>query len=124
MNFKKDINHLDNYPYDNCDNLYSEDWGWFVDIENMQKIETIYTVSNNKYKMKTKKISKYLNKLCEIKEEEEFYDEMIKNNDYDYNFLGYITLTIYGYDKNIKLISIGSTTLLTALMTYILLFKI
>ena len=92
-------------------NNLSDDWGWFVDIENRQ-----YTHQNKEDNLKIQN-TKYYNRLETIEEAEKEQEEE-KEDDFN---LGNKKKP---YDKEInriskKIFNIGSTTIITVLMTYI-----
>lgn len=98
----------------------SEDWGWYIDIENMRPIYQINTHLNVD-KNKNKKFNNHLNKLYVI--EESKYDFYIQNkrNEKDANEIIEVKINkpigvlCEGIIKNY-----GSKTLITALLTYII----
>ena len=95
----------------------SEDWGWYVDIETLKPIYQIKTefVKNN-----NKKINYHLNKLEPINEDE--YDYYMNNK----KDIEYVEEFKNEYDKKEEKNNIityyGSTTLITALLTYVVFF--
>ncbi len=103
-----------------CYNL-SEDWGWYVDVENMNPN---YQTKKEFVIIPHRKFNIHYNKLEPIEEEEyEYYLEKQKNLD---------DLLINKNDENIddnkqnivadNLIKFTSTTMITALMTYIIFY--
>lgn len=104
-----------------CYNL-SEDWGWYVDIESSNPV---YQIRTDFVKIRNKKFNQYYNKLETIIEDEyDFYIQNQKNLDDE---------VIIKDNKNIidnktqiysskNLLNIGSTTMITALLTYVIFF--
>lgn len=104
----------------NCD-----DWGWYVDTENNLFINST-KISTNKY---YEKIANYkLNKLYNVNENIDEYDYYKKN----YRDIAKIQLEccVLKSDNNenkgyqLSLYKIGSTTLITGLLTYAIFFLI
>lgn len=110
----------------------SEDWGWYVDTESNLLINSNLTMvynSCNPYK------NINYSRLCRIEEEDEY--EYYKNNykdieslqlEYNYKTNGIkiqkkIELE-FDKSENTNLYKIGSTTLITALLTYAIFFLI
>ena len=111
----------------NTYNIY-EDWGWYVDTENNifinSKIDIIINKPNKKMESNVK--------LEKIDEEKDHYD-YYKNNYRDIETLeldsSYKKLEVENEKKNknsgkLFLYKIGSTTLITALLTYVVFFLI
>jgi len=91
-----------------------DEWGWFIDIEHNDNCKNISLQPCN-YR---KKIYHHLNKLQIIEEDEyEYYQKNYKDSSEE-NFKE-------PYKKsggNITLVKLGSTTLITALLTYVIFF--
>ena len=107
-----------------CYNL-SEDWGWYVDIESSNPVYQIRTDFVNK---PSKKLNQHYNKLDTIKEEDE-YDYYINNqNKLDDISSKNIDVDIEHNNNNKeyvkKMFSVGSTTMLTALLTYVVFYML
>jgi hypothetical protein len=104
----------------NCNYNLSDDWGWYIDIESINN-----TTPNLVY-IPNKKISLYINKLDTIEETEDEYDYYMKNQK------NLDEMSIKNIDKDINIINlklhyifnIGSTTIITALLTYLILFTL
>jgi hypothetical protein len=87
-----------------------DDWGWYVDIENADiSNQYNYNISNNK----NKNIGHYLNKIETIQE-------------IDIEDLSFYNNEINKKNINIKsyIYKVGSTTIITGLLTYFILFII
>lgn len=105
-----------------------EDWGWYIDIDNNSSINLKFNmIIYNTYKNKN-----YL-KLTQIQEEKENENEndceyeYYKNNYKDIEDLEYNLENQKDVDKksiNIILYNICSTTIITALLTYVIFFII
>jgi tRNA G18 (ribose-2'-O)-methylase SpoU len=100
----------------------SEDWGWYVDIESSN---TVYQIKTDFVKNQNKKFNQHYNKLDTIIEDE--YDYYLSNQ----KNLDDITMTSnpekiidnnkeYYLSKN--LLNVGSTTIITAILTYVIFF--
>jgi len=98
----------------------SEDWGWFIDIESSKPV---YQIRRDFIKIQNKKFNTHYTKLKTIEEDE--YDYYINNqkslddiscNNFDVKIKPNNT----DYIKNI--FNIGSTTLITGILTYVILF--
>lgn len=108
----------------------SDNWGWYVDIENLStninNFEKKRTINMNQ---KVKNLNIHLNKLDKIDEDDEF-EYYVKNSKgttiYDCLSYNYDKLDTEKDNKEIfftnKIVKFGSTTLLTALLTYFILF--
>lgn len=109
-----------------------EDWGWYVDIESNllinSNINTIVYKSNKVYNPYKKNYSK----LYKIEEDEyEYYKNNYKdleNLELEYNYkkneIQKIEKDNPEKDKNFNLYKIGSTTLITSLLAYVIFFII
>jgi len=111
-----------------CYNL-SEDWGWYVDIESMKPV---YQINPQVVTTRNKKINQLSNRLEIIKEyEDDEYEYYLDNQ----KFLD--DILIIKNDENItfncndndnqqfiskNLIKFSSTTMLTALITYLIFY--
>lgn len=101
----------------------SDDWGWFIDVESNSFTQNI---SLQPCKPVVKKFNSYLNKLPKIEEDQyEYYhknykdpEEIIyKENELDYD----INLQSLNKNKEVNIIfNVGSTTLITAVLTYVI----
>jgi hypothetical protein len=101
-------------------NNYCDEWGWYVDIENMNPIIQIkneiinsgFINKNNKYKnnKNKKKLSVEINKLYTIDEKEEekndeIYQEEVKEHDpYDFYLKNKIDMEELILEKNNKIL--------------------
>jgi hypothetical protein len=98
----------------------SEDWGWFVDIETMMPIYQIKTefVKNNK------KLNFHLNRLNPIEEDEyDYYMNNKKELDYEEEiFKIKINEPVKSKEGTNMITAYSSTTLITALLTYVIFF--
>ena len=100
----------------------SEDWGWYVDIETLKPI---YHIKTEFVKTKNKKFNYHLNRLDCIEEDE--YDYYINNKkDVDYDeeikIKPLIQDEVIITDDLDIIKKYGSTTLITALLTYVVFF--
>lgn len=110
-----------------------EDWGWYVDTENNLLINSNFNMAvYNSHKVYNSYKNKNYSKLCKIEEDEyEYYKNNykdIENLELEYNYKKNGT-KIQEKEKlekneNINLYKIGSTTLITALLTYAIFFLI
>lgn len=104
-----------------CYNL-SEDWGWYVDIESTSPV---YQIRTDFVKIRNKKFYQHYNKLDTINEDD--YDcinnkimedgVIIKDNEN-------ITSNKNLYYLSNNLLNIWSTTMITALLTYVIFFML
>jgi len=99
-----------------------ENWGWYIDIENMRPIGSPIITQN--YNKKNKKPSYHLNRLETINEDEYEYDYLKKSKHTEES---YFDDKFNNINNNINnniyyLIRIGTTTIITAILTYVLLF--
>lgn len=99
-----------------------DDWGWFIDIESNYFSQNIPLQT---CKPPIKKFNSYLNKLPKIEEDEyEYYhknyrdpEEIIyKEVEVDYN----ISLKSSNKNEVNTIFNVGSTTLITAILTYLI----
>ena len=99
-----------------CYNL-SDDWGWYVDIESSNPV---YQIRNDFVNTPCKKFNPHYNKLetiqedeyeCHINNQKKIDDISSKNVDVN------IENNNQGYVKQI--FNVGSTTMITALLTYV-----
>lgn len=103
-----------------------EDWGWYVDIENNNHIlpTNLDFISHKPYK----KINYHYNRLETIEEDEyDYYKKNYKDNEeieLDNCFKKQSSEDKKSKDGEIFLYKIGSTTLITALLTYAIFFLI
>jgi len=108
-----------------------EDWGWYVDTESNllinYNLNTVYKSYNNYTSYKNINYSR----LCRIGEEDEY--EYYKNNykdieslqlEHNYKENGIKIEVEFDKSENTNLYKIGSTTLITALLTYAIFFLI
>ncbi len=101
------------------DNYLSDDWGWYVDIENINPI----IQNRNESVMSHKKKYRYLNNLETIKEEfdnddYDDYDEYHKYNKYELNNMELKNITFT------QIFNVSSTTMITVLIIYTVFFMI
>ncbi len=108
----------------------SDNWGWYVDIENLSSNNNNFEKKRNTIMSQNiKKLNIHLNKLDRIDEDDEF-EYYVKNNKgttiYDCLTYSYDKVDMENNNKETfytnKIVKIGSTTLLTALLTYFILF--
>ncbi len=101
----------------------TDDWGWFVDIENSQPIyqNKIDLIKNN-----NKKLNYHLNKLDTIEEDE--YDYYMKNKTKNDKLYGCNKFNYYGIDeensnrsKLFEYIDYKSTTVI-GVLTFVIFF--
>lgn len=109
-----------NIYYEMCD-----DWGWFIDIENNNFSENTLL---QPFRPRIKKFNSYSHKLPTIEEDDEYeyYKKIYKNSEENYD----INLNPSNRNKensinengkiNRNVFNIGSTTLITAVLTYII----
>ena len=88
-----------------------EDWGWYIDTENI-RVTNQYNY-NIISKNKNKNVGYYLNRIQTIKE-------------FDIEDLSFYNKEINEKNINIKnsIYKVGSTTIITALLTYFILFML
>jgi len=103
-----------NMYYQLCD-----DWGWFVDIENADNNKNIIL---QPYKPILKKNNLYLNKLPLIDEEDEYeyYQDNYKDPEEKYYIMFKSSNENGKENNNTMKIDMGYTTLITAILTYII----
>lgn len=89
----------------------SEDWGWYIDIESMKPI---CQIKPNLFIVTPKKFNHYYNKLDTIEEDE--FDYYINNQ----KNLDDIAINNNNNYKVHNLFNIHSTTIIAALLTYII----
>lgn len=102
-----------------------DDWGWFIDIESNYFAGNI---SLQPCKSPIKKFNSYLNELPKIEEDEyEYYQKNYKDPEdkYDINLKQSeenYDITLKQSKQNIKdtVFNVGSTTLITAVLTYVI----
>lgn len=92
------------------DNNLCEDWGWFIDIES----------NNSNIIIPSRKIfvksNIHFNKLHTIEEDEyDYYEKYYKNLEEQYD-----TNEIEPTKPSNRILNVGSTTLITALLTYVI----
>lgn len=92
------------------DNNLCEDWGWFIDIES----------NNSNIIIPSRKIfvksNIHFNKLQTIEEDEyDYYEKYYKNLEEQYD-----TNEIEPTKPSNRILNVGSTTLITALLTYVI----
>ena len=100
-----------------------DDWGWFIDVESNYFAGNI---SLQPCRSPIKKFNSYLNKLPKIEEDEyEYYQKNYK----DPEEIIYKEEVEPNYDINLKssnknevntIFNVGSTTLITAVLTYVI----
>jgi hypothetical protein len=114
-----------------CYNL-SEDWGWYIDIE---RSNPVYQIRTDFVKIPCKKFNQHYNKLDIIEEDaDEDADEDEDEYEYHINNLKKLDdISSKNIDVNIersnqyyvkKMFSVGSTTMLTALLTYVVFYML
>jgi hypothetical protein len=102
----------------NSQNL-CDDWGWYVDIENTNHLTN--NITSNFVHTSTKNFSLYLNKLNTIEEFDDEYDYYIKNHKHiDEEVIDERILNEKLKPNNLFII--GSKTMITVLLTYIIFF--
>lgn len=100
--------------YDLCD-----DWGWYVDIESTKPC---FQIKTEFVKVRNKKLNQHLNNLHTIIEEDE-YDYYMNNQKNIETIELNMDLKKYETIKTCNMVvNIGSTTIITALLTYMLFF--
>jgi hypothetical protein len=100
-----------------CYNL-SDDWGWYIDIESSNPV---YQTRKDHVKIS----NKYYNKLETIEEDEyDYYINIQKNLD----DISSNNIDINIEQKNLEyvkqILNVGSTTMLTAMLTYIIFYML
>ena len=102
-------------------NNLSDDWGWYIDID-IEIVKPIKYIKTNLEVNSYKKFNQYSNRLDTIQEDE--YDYYMNNQkNLDDTMVTYINKKTE--DKSYlskNLFNIGSTTMITALLTYIIFF--
>jgi hypothetical protein len=104
-------------PYNNL----SDDWGWYVDIESMNTNNQIPTDLKMSPYTKNKR---YI--ILETIEEDDEYDYYISNHKDD-DDITVKTIDKKNNNKNIlfkKIFNVGSTTMITALLTYVIFYML
>ncbi len=109
----------------NCHNL-CDDWGWYVDIET---VIPICQVQADKVKVLNKKNTMKIIKLETIEEEDEYdYYTFNQKNSCEFDVENNkIDKPINKKNNNaliINILNISSTTMLTALLTYVIFFML
>jgi len=113
-----------------------DDWGWFIDVESNYFAGNI---SLQPCRSPIKKFNSYLNKLPKIEEDEyEYYQKNYKDSEDNYdtnlkqtedNYDTNLKQTEENYDINLKssnknevntIFNVGSTTLITVVLTYVI----
>jgi hypothetical protein len=99
----------------------TEDWGWFIDIESSKPI---YDIKTQFVKTKNKKINYNYNKLAAIEDDEyDYYINNIKDTDYIHQIKKPLEILSPLENTTSNIITkYGSTTLITALLTYVVFF--
>jgi hypothetical protein len=100
-----------------------DDWGWFIDVESNYFAGNI---SLQPCRSPIKKFNSYLNKLPKIEEDEyEYYqknykdpEEIIYKEEVELNY----DISLKSLNKNEvnTIFNVGSTTLITAVLTYVI----
>jgi hypothetical protein len=108
-----------------CYNL-SEDWGWYVDIEISNPV---YQIRTDFVKKPSKKLNQHYNKLDTIEEEDEYEYHINNLKKLDDISSKNIDVDIEHNNNNNKeyvkkMFSVGSTTMLTALLTYVVFYML
>ena len=99
----------------NCYNL-TEDWGWYIDIENMRPINQI---NNDFVKNKNKNLHQKINNIYTIIEEDEYDYYMNNHKNFEEKIYNESNLKNPVINPNNHIISFGSTTLITVFITYV-----
>lgn len=111
-----------NLHYKQCD----DDWGWFIDTETADTTNNILLQPCRPY---VKKFNSCLNKLLTIDEDEyEYYQKNYKDLEekYDVNLKSLNEIRVNDINKNENrninsyMFSFSSTTLITAVLTYVI----
>jgi hypothetical protein len=103
-------------------NSLSDDWGWYVDIES---INTNNQITADLKLLTYKQYRHHIN-LETIEEEEDEYDYYMSNHKDDDDIV-VKNVDIKNNSKNIlfkKIFNVGSTTMITALLTYIIFYML
>jgi hypothetical protein len=107
-----------------CYNL-SEDWGWYIDIESSNPV---YQIRTDFVKIPCKKFNQHYNKLDIIEEEDEYEYHINNLKKLDDISSKNIDVDIEHNNNNKeyvkKMFSVGSTTMLTALLTYVVFYML
>jgi hypothetical protein len=99
----------------------SEDWGWYIDIESSNPV---YQIRTDFVKIPLKKIKQHYKLETIVEDEYDFYLNNQKNLD---------DISLNNTDINIEhnnqqyvkqLFNVGSTTMLTALLTYMIFYML
>jgi len=111
----------------NMNHQLSDDWGWFIDVENNNYCENILFQS---CKHIFKKNNLKFNKLPIIHEDDEYeyYQQNYKNPEEKYDISTNNGVKNLNIPKNLNeninvdnnIVNIGSTTLITAILTYVI----
>lgn len=101
-----------------------DDWGWFIDIEHYNYGENILLQT---CRPAIKKFNSSINKLPRIEEDEyEYYHKIYKDpeetiyKDIEQNYDINLKQSKENINKVDKLFDIGSTSLITAILTYVI----
>jgi len=104
-----------------CYNL-SEDWGWYIDIESSNPV---YQFRTDFVKIPCKKFNPHYNKLETIEEDEyDYYINNQKNLDDISSKNIDVNIEPNNQDYIKKIFNVGSTTMITALLTYIVFYML
>ena len=99
----------------------SEDWGWYIDIESSNPV---YQIRTDFVKIPLKKFNQHYNLEIIVEDEYDYYLSNQKNLD---------DISLKTTDINIEhdnqqyvkqLFNVGSTTMLTALLTYMIFYML
>ena len=108
-------------------NNLTDDWGWYIDID-IESMKPIQSIKTNFAIIPYKTFNQYSNKLETIPEQDDEYDYYVNNQkNLDDMMITNINKNITD-DKNSylfkNLFNIGSTTMITAVLTYIIFFML
>lgn len=97
----------------------SEDWGWYIDIESMKPINQIKL---DVKMMSNKKFNRHYNKLDTIDEDEFDYYLMNQKNLDDISYKDIVPIKNNNQTLFSCIFNVGSTTMITAILTYVIFF--
>lgn len=96
-----------------------EDWGWFIDTENYEPIQSF--IKLEKLKKNRKQDNNYYNRIDKFYEHR-YPDIEYKKNEKYVEILQMENIPIIGENEEYNICKIGSTTLITVLLTYLIYF--
>ena len=100
----------------------SEDWGWYIDIESSNPV---YQIRTDFVKIPCKKFNPHYNKLETIEEDEyDYYINNQKNLDDISSKNIDVNIEPNNQDYVKKIFNVGSTTMITALLTYVVFYML